>query len=469
MESKTKKMTFFRWIVVSLMFIAILFNYADREIWILLAPAFAHAFGWFTGPIGGYTSSASAVGYVSIILLIWSLAYAIMNFPAGWIADKMGVRKAMALMFGIWSTFTILTAATFNLITMAIVRAFMGGGEGAVWPINAKITKNWASRFDESKAFTFAGAGQAVGPIVGLIFGGAIYDALGWQAVFIFFGALGLVLSAVWYFYVRDLPSKDKHVNKAELAYIQAGKPKSERIEEIKLNSKSIWRIALRVVFGTQAGWGTFLVFLSFGYILFTFLYWLPPLMFADFAHSVTTSGIYAALVDIGLVVGYFASGPFNDRLLRHFPKVTARRIGAILPMSLMIIMVGISYFTGTAQELVPTAILLAAGAGLMNLTVGSWAVNAVDLAPSGTSATVYGIYNGSLNFVGAFNAIIIGYLFIHASPEIAFTSAIIFMAMFLGGYIALIRKSTWQKALDYGARLLEEETKKHKIAARNR
>jgi MFS family permease len=467
MEHKKQKMTFFRWIIVSLMFIAITFNYADREIWVLVEPAFAHAFGWFTGPISGYTSSAVAVGDVSIVLLIWSLAYAIMNFPAGWITDKLGIRKAMTLMFGIWSTFTILTAATFNLITMAIVRAFMGGGEGAVWPINAKVTKNWANRFDESKAFTFAGAGQAVGPIVGLIFGAAIYAAVGWQWVFIIFGSLGLVLTAVWYFYVRDTPTKEKLVNKAELDYIQEGKPKAERVEENKLSSKSIWRITGKVIFGTQAGWGTFLVFLSFGYILFTFLYWLPPLMFADFAHSVTTSGIYAALVDIGLVVGYFGSGPFNDGLLKRFPKVTARRIGAILPMSLMIVMVGISYFTGTARELIPTAILLAAGAGLMNLTVGSWAVNAVDLAPSGTSATVYGVYNGSLNFVGAFNAIIVGYLFIHASPGLAFASAIIFMVMFLGGYLGLIRKSTWQKALDYGAKLLEEETKKGKATAK--
>ncbi len=92
-----------------------------------------------------------------------------------------------------------------------------------------------------------------------------------------------------------------------------------------------------------------------------------------------------------------------------------------------------------------------------MNLTVGSWAVNAVDIAPSGTSAVVYGVYNGSLNLMGAFNSIIEGFLFIKYGPVLGFTSAIIFMVMFLAGYLGLIRKNTWDKARMYGERLVRE------------
>jgi MFS family permease len=136
----TEKRTYVRWIVVGLLFIAIMFNYADREIWVATAPAFAHAFGW-TASVASYTSTPSAIEKVGLILFIWSLAYAIFNFPGGWIADKLGLRKALATFFAIWSAFTALTAATFNFISMAIVRAIMGAGEGPVWPVNSKLTK----------------------------------------------------------------------------------------------------------------------------------------------------------------------------------------------------------------------------------------------------------------------------------------------------------------------------------------
>lgn len=442
-----------RWFVVSLMFVAILLNYADREIWILAEPAFAKSFGWYsgTGPLPG-----TAIGNIALILFIWSLAYAIFNFPGGWIVDKLGLRKSMATMFSIWSIFTALTAATFNFISMAIVRAIMGAGEGPVWPINSKITKNWSSLLDESKAFTFAGTGQAVGPVIGLSIGALIIDAYGWPAVFIIFGVIGIIVAAIWYVFIRDTPDKDSRVNQAERQYIEEGKGVRDAPENKPLSTKDNWAISLKVIFGTQAGLGTLLVFISFGYILFTFLYWLPPLMFSTFAHSVSKSGFYSAAIDLALIVGYIASGPFNDGLSRHFEKVTARRMGAIVPMVLMIVAVGLSYFTGTAHQLLPTAILLAIGAGLMNVTVGSWAVNAVDLAPSGTSATVYGVYNGALNLMGAFNAIILGYLFIHTTPVVGFVSSIFFMALFLGGYLFLIRKKTWDHAIKVGQELRE-------------
>jgi MFS family permease len=440
-----------RWLVVGLLFLAITFNYADREIWVLTEPAFSVSFGW-SRP--GALLSHLALANIGLILFIWSLSYAIFNFPGGWITDKLGIRKAMAVFFGLWSTFTAFTAATFNFLSMAIVRGLMGASEGPVWPINSKASRNWASVKDPSKAFTWAGSGQAIGPIIGLAGGAALYSLLGWRGIFIFFGVLGVILAVAWYFVVRDNPEKHPWVNEAELKYIQEGKVLPT---EPVLNSGDAWKIALRIVFTTQAGIGVLLTFISFGYILYTFLYWLPPLMYGAFVHSVTKSGYYSAAIDTALFVGFVASGPFNDWLVARFGKVMGRRLGSIVPMALMIVFVGLSYFTGTAHELLPTALLLATAAGLMNLTVGSYAVNGFDIAPPGTTATVYGIYNGILNLMGAFNSIIVSYLFIKYGLFIGFTSAVFFMALFLAGYLIFIRESTWKRAVEYGYKLVNE------------
>ena len=453
---KSSKKTNVRWMIPVMLFIAIMFNYADREIWTITAPAYAYAFGW-TKSVSSYGISGAGIAEYSLILFGWSLAYALFNFPGGSIVDKLGLRKSMGVFYAIWSVFTILTAATFSFLSMLIVRLFMGAGEGPVWPVNAKSAKIWTNRYDESKAYTWAGAGQAVGPVVAATIGVAIYILFGWPGPFIFFGALGIIFALIWYYYVRDTPDEHKGVNTAELDYINEGKTEGQKTEK-KLNPKDAWKKTMKMVFTTQAGIGTLLIFLSFGYILYTFLYWLPTLLFSTFVHSVTTSGLYTAAVDTALIVGFLGSGPLNDGLLKKFTKVNARRIGSLLPMSIMIIMIGLSYFTGTARLLIPTVILLAAGAGMMNLTVGSWAVNAIDLSPVGATGTMYGFYNGMLNLVGAFNSIIEGVLFIDYGAVVGFASSIIFMAIFIGGYVGLIRKKTWKKAMDLRDKLSEEE-----------
>ena len=47
------------------------------------------------------------------------------------------------------------------------------------------------------------------------------------------------------------------------------------------------------------------------------------------------------------------------------------KRLGSLIPMALMLLFVAISYYTGMVRELVPTVLLLAAGAGLINILWG--------------------------------------------------------------------------------------------------
>ncbi len=447
-----------RWIITLLIFLAITINYIDREIWVLAEPKFAQSFGWYSG-IGSLPHSA--LGNISLILFIWSMAYALFNFPGGWISDKLGTRKAMATFFSIWSVFTAATAATFNFISMAIVRAFMGAGEGPVWPINAKNSKTWSNQKEESTMYTLAGSGQAMGPIIAALIGSYQIVFWGWQLTFVFWGIVGLILAAVWYFYVRDTPQTHPYVSQKELAYIESsrGKPKEEAGSI--LSTKDTWLISLKLIFTTWAGIGELLIFISFGYILFTVLYWIPPYFYGSFLHSVTKTGLYVGAVDGALLVGYLLSGPVNDGLSRKLGTVMGRRLGSLVPMALMLLFVALSYYTGMARELVPTVLLLAAGAGLMNITVGSWAVNAFTISPPETSATVYGVYNGILNIMGAFNSIIIAWIATNIGFTAAISSMVFFMAMFIAAYVIFIRQKTFDSAIAKGKKLFEEAAAK--------
>ncbi|MEM3267220.1 MAG: MFS transporter [Conexivisphaerales archaeon] len=444
----TKQTSHVRWAITSLLTLAIAVNYIDRIIWVIAEPKFSQTFGWYTGsgPL-----PALALKNIALILFIWSIAYAFFNFPGGWIVDKLGIRKGMATFFTIWSVFTAATAATFNFISMAVVRAIMGAGEGPVWPINGKNARTWSHPSEESTMFTLAGSGQAVGPIIAAVIGALQVTYWGWQITFVFWGVLGLIFAAVWYFYVRDSPRAHKGVSENELQRIESGRGKTQDTESAHLSSKDTWKITLKLAFTTRAGIGELLIFISFAYILGAILSWVPTYFYSSFLHNVTSTGLYSGAVYASLLGGYLASGPINDGLSKRMGRASGRRVAALIPMTLMVLFVAASYFTGTAGEIIPTAILLALAGGVMNITVGSWAANAITISPGETSATVYGFYNGVLNIMGAFTSLIIATLAIRYGFPAAITSTVFFMLLFILAYSVFITQKSMDQAIEKG------------------
>ncbi len=75
----------------------------------------------------------------------------------------------------------------------------------------------------------------------------------------------------------------------------------------------------------TRNGVGVFLTFLSFGYVLFTFLNWLPNYMYDTFQLSIVKSASWTSLTFIAGFVGYLISGPINDGLVAKYGHAKGR------------------------------------------------------------------------------------------------------------------------------------------------
>ncbi|SPW25526.1 D-glucarate permease [Edwardsiella tarda] len=150
----------------------------------------------------------------------------------------------------------------------------MGVGEAPIWPFNAKAANSWAAPTERSTAYTLAGSGQYLGPAIGSILVGWIVVSLGWRWAFVIFGGAGLLLLPLWLWVVRDSPADDRRVNRQELAWI--GNMVDARQEQID------WP-GIRRVFTSRTGVGMLLIYLTFGYILFTFLNWVPSYMYYTF------------------------------------------------------------------------------------------------------------------------------------------------------------------------------------------
>ena len=170
---------------------------------------------------------------------------------------------------------------------------------------------------------------------------------------------------------------------------------------------------------------------------------WLPKYMNDIFHLSTVDAASWTSLTYLAGFVGYLVSGPINDRLVAKYGHAKGRKLGAGMPIGMMIVMMLIALGTSKLGLVAPTAVLIGLSLLAMNVTVGAWAINAVDLAPTPkSSAFVYGVYNGILNFMGAFSNIIVTRIAQRHGFIWAFSSPVVFMAIFLIGMIVVIDKN---------------------------
>ena len=156
-------------------------------------------------------------------------AYALFEIPGGWLGDRIGPRKVLMRVVGMWSIFTVAKGWAWNLWSLVISRFFFGMGEAGCFPNITKAFTNWFPAAERVKAqgvlWLSARWGGAFTPlIVGwmLASGGEGKFGLGlhYRWVFLIFGLLGLVWALMFYRWFRDYPKDHPSVSAAELAVI---------------------------------------------------------------------------------------------------------------------------------------------------------------------------------------------------------------------------------------------------------
>jgi MFS family permease len=156
-------------------------------------------------------------------------AYALFEIPGGWLGDRIGPRKVLMRVVGMWSIFTVTTGWAWNLGSLVISRFFFGMGEAGCFPNITKAFANWFPATERVKAqgilWLSARWGGAFTPvIVGwmLASGGEGKFGLGlhYRWVFLIFGLLGVVWALMFYRWFRDHPKDHPSVSAAELAVI---------------------------------------------------------------------------------------------------------------------------------------------------------------------------------------------------------------------------------------------------------
>jgi ACS family D-galactonate transporter-like MFS transporter len=409
-----------RYGILGLLFIGVVINYLDRANLALAIPAIG---------IDLHLNSVEK----GLILSAFGWTYAFMQIPGGFVIDRLGPRLTYALSLGIWSILTLLQGLVRSAGALIGLRFGLGLAEAPAFPVNSRVVAAWFPTRERASAVAIYTAGEYVGlafltPILALIIA-----TLGWQAMFIICGAIGVIYAFIWFLAYRD-PKHSRRVNQAELDYIREGGGLAERALE---RSKVNWSEALELLKHRQL-WGMYIGQFAAASMLWFFLTWFPSYLAIARHLSIIKVGLYAIIPYIAAFFGVLAGGAVADWLIRRGLSVGASRK---IPITVALFLASTIVVANYVNDINLVIVVMSVAFFGQGVTGVAWTLVS-DTAPRELLGLAGGVFNFFANLGSILTPLVIG--FILATTN-SFNIALVYMsALALVGafsYIFIIGK----------------------------
>ncbi|MGI3776628.1 MAG: MFS transporter, partial [Janthinobacterium lividum] len=180
-----------RRIIAGMLFVSVVINYLDRSNISIAGPHLASAL--HLDPVS-----------MGLVFSGFGWSYAALQVPTGWLVDRVAPRVLYAAALALWSVATMALGLAGSFAALFALRVAVGVCEAPAFPVNNRIATTWFGERQRAGVIGFYTSGQFVGlaflaPVLTWI------DArLGWEAVFLATGLVGLAWAAVWFAAYRD-------------------------------------------------------------------------------------------------------------------------------------------------------------------------------------------------------------------------------------------------------------------------
>ena len=458
---QTTKMTNWRWVMCAMLFFATTVNYMDRQVLSLTwKDLISPEFHWNDETYGNSTA-------------VFSILYAVANLFAGKFVDWMGTKKGYLWAIIIWSLGAVLHAfcgvftegwmggdfsskealigatgdsaimiSTISMYAFLFCRCVLALGEAGNFPAAIKVTAEYFPKKDRAFATSIFNSGASVGALAAPATIPLIAKAVGWEMAFIIIGALGFIWAGIWIF-VYDKPAKSKHVNEAELMYVNQDDEEETAPKEVQEEKQ----MSILQAFSYRQTWSfVFGKFMTDG-VWWFFLFWAPAYFSDQYGYTSDSSmgialifTLYAIVTVLSMFGGYLPKlfverkgmNPYHGRMLAmlifaFFPMLAlfAQPLGQYSAWwpAIIIGFVGAGHqawsaniFSTTGDMFPKSAVATITGIGSMAGGVGSFLIN----KGSGTLFTYAESQGAAFTFMG-FEGKPAGYMIIFCICAVAY------------------------------------------------
>ena len=406
---KTAKMTNYRWVICAMLFFATTVNYLDRQVLSLTWDEFIKPeFHWDESHYGKITS-------------IFSIVYAICMLFAGRFIDWMGTKKGYIWAIVVWSLGACLHAgcgiftegwlgldgkasliqatgdaaviiATISMYAFLFARCILALGEAGNFPAAIKVTAEYFPKRDRAYATSIFNSGASIGALIAPISIPPLAKAFGWEMAFIVIGVLGFVWAGLWIFLYAP-PAKSKHVNQAELVYIEQDKDDLANVTKDADTTDNEPKLSFLQCFKFKQTWAfAFGKFMTDG-VWWFFLFWTPSYLNTQFGIKTTDPLGMLLIFSLYLVTMLSIYGGKLPTIIinRTGKNPYAARMQAMLIFAFIPLVVLLAQPLGTISPWFPVLLIGIGGAAHQ-----SWSANIFstvsDMFPKSAVATITGI-----------------------------------------------------------------------------
>jgi MFS transporter, ACS family, hexuronate transporter len=273
-----------RWYFVVLVTAAIAISYFDRQTLPVAISAIQRNI-----PISNQQFS-----YLQTAFL---LSYAALYVIGGRLLDRLGTRRGFMLIMLWWSVACALHGLASGFTLLLAARFLLGMGEGGAFPAAVRVVSEWIAPEDRSTAMGVINAGTAIGSVLAPPLIGVVLLNVGWRAVFVLAGALGIAW-VIWWM----------------LSY-RGGAP---LVSSNTLDARVLaQQLTLREIIGISSV--QTLVFAKFmsDSAWYFLLFWLPKYLYDARGFDIKQVSYYAWIPYAASGIGSFVGGYYSSRLLR--------------------------------------------------------------------------------------------------------------------------------------------------------
>ena len=391
--------THVRYFIITILFVVSCFSFADRSLLSQAAGAMP----------AGLNLNA---GRLSWLLFAFGWAYALGQLPSGGLLDRFGSKRVYGIAIIGWSICAFLTAFAGYLTASAaftaifILRVLSGFFQSPVFPGNGRIVASWFPTTERGRTSAIFNSAQYFAlPIFAPIFGWLIHGS-GWQSCFWFLGALGCVLTLVWYtniYRVKDHP----RISPAEIEFIERGGGLVDADSAASPRRNSLTWATIKKLLSYRMLVGVYIGQYCIATLTWFFVAWYP-LYLAQARHmSVINVGLAAAVPGLCGGFGGVMGGVISDWLLHRGHSLTfSRKLPIIAGLALSITIVACNYASSQILMILFMSIsFFGKGFGALGWTVIS------DTSPRGMVGMNGALFNLCGNMAGITTPLIIGHI----------------------------------------------------------
>jgi MFS family permease len=269
----------------------------------------------------------------------WYFSYGLMQIPSGWLADRLGSRRALAIFSVVWSLATLLTAFVTDFVSLLVMWSLMGAAQAGAFPCAAKALGRIFPETERARATGLLASGMTLGGAVAPVMTAMILQSLTawadawsidrWRLLLGAYSIPGILWTVVFLGLVslRTLPA----ASRTSVAIVPVDWSRLLRS----------WPLALLCAqqFFRAAG----MVF---------FMTWFPTFLQKTRGVTLLGSGVLTTVAGIGGVVGSLTGGFFSDWLLLKTGNQRLSRQGiAVVGMGICSLLIVASYFVSDIQQ----------------------------------------------------------------------------------------------------------------------